>query len=155
MGLSQLFCSLKGHTGLVCKAWGTNFRDSLEEPALEENLQVLSHRGWFLQGTGYKVTRRGCLVSLWILMELMAIYNACSNVGHQSAGNEGICLLSELLVIPNNNPFYQGSSVHFWQFASHKLSYYVLTFQFLIWCLFFFFPICMSLHTDRACTRLN
>lgn len=42
----SLFCSLKGHTGLICKAGRTNFRNSLEELALEGNLQVLSHWEW-------------------------------------------------------------------------------------------------------------
>lgn len=51
--LSALF--LKGHTGLTCKAGEMNFGNLLEELALEENLQVLSHwerRVGFCQETG-------------------------------------------------------------------------------------------------------
>lgn len=91
-------------------------------------------------------------MSLWILKGLMAIYNAYSSIGHQSGGNKVVHFLYELLVIPNNNTFYHCNYVNFSQFVSLKL---LLTLQFLIWCLIFFFQIFMSLYTDRACTRLN
>lgn len=65
-------------------------------------------------------------MSFGILNDLMAIYNAYGNTGHQSGGNKVIYFLYELLVIPKNNTIHHCNSVHFSQFGSPKLLYYML-----------------------------